>query len=418
MFLRLFLVPALIVGGLVAGLILLPPAFSWIQRLVTGKNPSEARSASQFLQSLDDPTKEVRWQAASDLSQVLLRDDRLACDGAFALELATRLDRARRAAITAEEDFAPRVAGLSPDQAKAQRKKLEADRDYILYLGACLGNFMVPVGAPLLGELASQEKGMEPLGLNERRRQAVWALANLGENLKRFDRLAADQQSAAVDQLEGLGPRENGAWAKAAAEFVKRRRDGKASALGIDKVLIKCSHADDSALREMAAFAMNFWKGTATEDAAMEKALVRLSYDDGRGEAELAEQLDDKENPSPTRAVVKRPGFRVQANATVALARRGSPKVRLGLLEEMLDPQMLRSMLVVQDRKNGKEQADEELIANTLVNALKATTELHQLRPEMDLSTLRPLVDRLVGNDNQAIRAEALRAQLALGSQN
>jgi hypothetical protein len=380
--------------------------------MVTGKNWSEPRSAGQFLRSLDDPNLDVRWQAASDLAQVLLRDDRLASDPDFALELAGRLDRARTSSFAAEEDFARRLAGGTAPPAGPERKSLEGDRDYILYLGASLGNFLLPVGAPVLCQLAAQDKGMEPQALAQRRRQAVWALANLGENLRRFDRLSPEQQAAVLARLEGAEEGSQGPLARTTADYLRRRQQGKAGALGVDRVLIQCSEADDPSLREMAAFAMNFWTGTATEEAAMEKALVRLSHDGGRGEADLSRDLE--ENPGPTRTVVKRPGFRVQANATVALARRGSPRVRLDLLAEMLDADRLRQTFVVQDRQAPVEQPDEALVANTLVNALKAAAELHRRRPEMDLSALRSAVDRLADDPNQNIRAEARQVQQAL----
>jgi hypothetical protein len=144
----------------------------------------------------------------------------------------------------------------------------------------------------------------------------------------------------------------------------------------------------------------------------MEKALEGLAMDGGRGEDQLAALLE--ENPSPTRVVIKRPGFRVQANATVALARRGSPKVNRNMLAEMLDPEALRQLFVVQDRKTGREQPEEELVASTVVNALKATADLHRLRPEMDLSKLRPSVDSLTHDANKTIQAEALQTQLEL----
>jgi hypothetical protein len=417
MFLRLFLVPALIVAGLVAALIVLPPAFNWFSRLLTGKNWSESRSAAQFLRSLDDANMDVRWQAASDLAQVLLRDDHLASDPEFALELASRLEKARTSSAAAEKDFAQRVAAAAPeqrDEVARRSKSLEGDRDYILYLGACLGNFMLPVGVPALDELAGQDRDMEPQALAQRRRQAVWALANLGENLKRFDKLSAEQQLAILEKLDGAEQGENASLARSTAEALRRRQQGKAGALGVDRVLIKCAEADDPALREMAAFAMNFWRGTATEDAAMEKALVQLSFDNGRGEADLSKALE--KNPTATRTVIKRPGFRVQANATVALARRGSPGVRLDLLHQLLEPETLRQAFVVQEKESGREQPQEDLVASTLINALKAAAELHRLRPEMNLSGLRPLVDGLTADPNNNIQAQARLTQQALAN--
>jgi hypothetical protein len=421
MFLRLFGMPALIVGGLVAALIL----FGWVGRMFTGQGASH--SAAEFLRGLDDTNPEVRWKAASDLAQVLPRDERLAADAPFALELAARLDRTRLGSAANEQSYLERLPKLSPEEAARQRKSLEADRKYILYLGACLGKFAIPAGAWSLEELAGQEKGLEPRALGERRFLGLLALANLGENLKRFDKLPPDRQQAVLDQLEAAQKGEHATRARQLAEYLQRRRNGKLGALGVDRVLEKCADAADPLLREMAAFAMNFWTGTASEDAGMEKTLLRLAQDDGRGEDEMNRLLDEKpeeakgllarllgEKPSQTRTLTKRPGFRVQANATIALAHRGSPRTPLGLLAEMLDETLLRERFVILDRNSGKEQPDEELAVGTLINALRAVPELHRKRPEMDLSALRPLIDRLAQDSNKAVQTEAVQAQLAL----
>ncbi len=423
MFLRLFGVPALIVGGLVAALVL----FGWVGRMVTGQGGSEGRSADEFLRGLDDTNPEVRWKTANDLAQVLPRDERLAADAPFALELAARVDRARLGSAANEQSYLERLSKMPAEEAARQRKSLEADRNYILYLGACLGKFAIPAGVWSLAELAGQEKGLEPRALGERRFLGLLALANLGENLKRFDKLPPDRQQAILDQLEAAQKGEHATRARQLGEYLQRRRDGKAGALGVDKVLEKCADAGDPLLREMAAFAMNFWTGTASEDAGMEKTLLRLAHDDGRGEDEMNRLLEEKpeeakgllarllgEKPSQTRTLTKRPGFRVQANAAVALARRGSPRTPLGLLGEMLDPEILRERFVIQDRNSGTEQPDEELVVGTVINALKAVPELHRQRPEMDLSALRPPIDRLAQDSNKAVQTEAVQARLAL----
>ena len=41
-------------------------------------------------------------------------------------------------------------------------KELEPRRNLIIYLGASLANFVVPVGVPLLRRMAGQTAGMEP----------------------------------------------------------------------------------------------------------------------------------------------------------------------------------------------------------------------------------------------------------------
>jgi hypothetical protein len=408
MFLGLFLKPALIVAGLVGVLVL----FSWAGKFLSSKGWAGGRAPEQFLQGLDDTNKTVRWQTASDLAQVLLRDDRLASDPTFNLALADRLDRARSDSAAAEQALAARLTTLDTPALTSEREKLETERQYVLYLSACLANFMLPAGAPVLEDMAVQDKGLEPRALAQRRRLVLWALANLGENLKRFDHLPADRQDAALAGLDTAADGAQGRWAHQSADYLRRRREGHADALGMDRVIATCAAADDPAVREYAALASNFWSGTAAEDARIEQALVRLAHDDGRGESELTGLLE--ENPQESRTVVRSPGFRVRANATVALARRGSARVDLGILQEMLDPDLLRKRFVVRQRKSGEEQPDETLVAGTLVNALKATTELHHKRPEMNLARLRPGIDRLAEDANAAVQAEARQSREAL----
>src|SRR5579871_941627 len=92
MFFRLFGVPALIVGGLVLVLIVAQPLIGKFGKYFLGRAWGTA-SPEQFLRDLDNTNKEVRWRAASDLAQVLLRDDDLASNSAFALQLTQRLRR-------------------------------------------------------------------------------------------------------------------------------------------------------------------------------------------------------------------------------------------------------------------------------------------------------------------------------------
>jgi hypothetical protein len=414
MFLRLFGVPALIVGGLVLLLIVAQPLIGRATRALMGRTWAGSRTPDQYLRELDDSNAEVRWRAASDLAQVLLRDDQLASNGDFALQLADRLQKTLQSSAPQEEAHARRAAGLSPEDARREVKKLEPDRNYILLLASCLGHFMVPVGTPVLEEMAGQESGLEPYALNARRRQALWALANLGENLKRFDTLPPERQEEVKAQLEVTSRSgERTTWARQALDYLTRHQEGHPDMLGVDRVVEKCADADDPSLRELAAFVLNFWTGTAAQDARMEKVLLRLSHDSGAGEDRLAGL--EEENPDETRKLVKKPGFRVQVNATIALARRGSPKVRLDMLQTMLDEAELRQVFVVQAKKGGPEQPDEALVTGTVLNALKAVVELHQHRPELDLSRLKPAIDQLARDPNPAVQAEAVRAQLALG---
>src|SRR5260221_9738506 len=123
---QLFLVPGLIVGGAVAILL----GFSWLA--------GGSRTPDQFLKNIDSANADIRWRAASDLAQVLKRDDKLASDPAFALRLVDHLQRALDELDRLEKD----KAGSSGDAADAAKSKpaLTAQRNYGQYLGACLGN--------------------------------------------------------------------------------------------------------------------------------------------------------------------------------------------------------------------------------------------------------------------------------------
>src|SRR5208282_4359030 len=68
---RLFLVPGLIVTVAVLSLLLV---VWWVK----GESSPE-----KFLERLDSPNPDQRWRGASDLAQVLLRDQKLASDPRF-----------------------------------------------------------------------------------------------------------------------------------------------------------------------------------------------------------------------------------------------------------------------------------------------------------------------------------------------
>jgi hypothetical protein len=411
MFFRLFGVPALIVGGLVLLLIVGQPLIGKFSKYFLGHAWGSA-SPEQYLRDLDNSNKEIRGRAANDLVQVLLRDDNLASDSAFALQLNQRLRRTLDSSAPFEKAHAEHFAKLSPAEEESELAKLYPERDYILLLTQCLGHFMTPVGAPVLQDLAMQQSGLDPRALGARRRQALWALANLGENLKRFDKLTADQQDTVFAQLETAAGGEQARAAKEALAYLKTRQQGKPSALGMDRVIESCAGAEDPSLRELAAFAANFWDGTEKENTNIEKTLLRLCDDPGKGEEELS-KLEDENTDQESRKLVKKPGFRVQVNAAISLARHGW-KVRLTLLQTMLDEDELRSIFVVQSKKSGAEQTDQAAVVETILNALKAVAELHDKDPQRDLSSLRPNIDKLAHHPNAALQTEAGRVVLAL----
>ena len=145
---------------------------------------------------------------------------------------------------------------------------------------------LTPVGAPILAELARKSPSRDPNtdAFARRRalfrRQAVWALASLGNNLQRFPELAENQRSetlSALRQASG-GTGESADWARRALAFLEN-----SGPLGAIDGLISCASADDPFLREQTAHALSFWFGTADENRRAEAALLVLARDDGHG---------------------------------------------------------------------------------------------------------------------------------------
>jgi hypothetical protein len=111
------------------------------------------------------------------------------------------------------------------------------------------------------------------------------------------------------------------------------------------------------------------------------------------------------------------PGWEVRYNATLALAHRGSDKVKdertWELLREMLDEdQQLRNFR--RKQKDGKEVIDEGPARLTVITALQAVHELHKKRPELDLSGLNDRIESLTKSRNVAVSTEAKKVQQSL----
>jgi hypothetical protein len=406
---RLFLVPGLIVAGLVL-LFLAGPWLYGVLMTAMGSAPADARSAAEFLRQIDSPNPDIRYRAASDLAQVLLRKVELASDPGFALDLADRLQDALSRSAEAEKTFAAKSDGLTTGERLREIKALEPDRNLVIYLAAALGNCVVPAGAPLLRGMAEQEGGMEPVALSERRGRALFALATLGENVKRFDALEEPKREAIMEKLslepvrtKGRGPR-----AAACLAYLSARDAGEPATLGVPATLRKCADDDDPFLREMAGFAATFWTGPAAEEAALEAMLTALVRDDGRGEEKLDERRERDPNTASTREVTTKRGFTVRANATIALARKGSARTDLDALATLLSPDELRGVFVLRS-KDGTDRPNEALVVVTVAGALKASAVLAKQRPEAR-GRLEPLVKALAGDRNAALAAEAREA--------
>ncbi len=400
---QLFLVPFIIVAVVVCFVIAINKWWS-----------STSWTPEDYLKKLDNSDPDVRWRGAETLAQNLLRNDQLASDPKFALDLCERLRQALQANAAEEKALSQQRQPQSKAQTGKESKTLEAGREYVLFLSACLGNFTVAVGAPLLTEMAVSQEGSDPKAVARQRWHAIWVLAMLGENLKRFDQLPRDRQDTvlALLEAEAAGSGERGKWAGAAADYLKGPKARSLHVLGIDQALARCARDPLASLRQNTAFALNFWEGTPEENARTETLLAELVQDDGHGEENLARFDDEQDKASDF--ITKVPGLKIRYNATAALARRASDKVRLGVLRDMLDEALLRQYFVVK-RPDGQEVPDETAVSHTLVSALRALAELHRKKPSRDLSKLYDALDQLANNPNIALRTEAERTLIALG---
>jgi hypothetical protein len=396
---QLFLVPFIIVTSILGFVLLV----NWL--VGRGHNPDD------FIERLDSSNPDVRWRAAEDLAQVLLRDDSLAANPGFALDLAERLQLALRRLAAEEKNAKERAVPTALGGAVQGDEAMESEANYVLYLSACLGNFSIPVGVPTLSEMALGKVGYSDASTVRKRWRALWALANLGENLKRFDKLAPEKQESALDTLraETTTPGSRGVWARAALRYLSGPQAKSLRSLGVEDVFTKCAGDPDPFVRSMTAFALNFWDGTESENASLEQLLVTLSRDIGHGEDALA-KIREREGQAD--GSIKR--VPVRYNATVALARKGSEKTRLDVLEEMLDESRQRENFQLRTN-DGRDIADESTVSLTIVTALKAVVELHRKKPGRDLSVLTSALDKLAENPNIALRVEAEQTRLALG---
>jgi len=411
---QLFLVPFVIVACLVG--------FTLFVKWFAGS----AWTPEEYLERLDNPNEDVRWRAAETLAQVLLREDQLASNPKFVLDLSDRLRAAWQINQAEEKARAEKLPKSSTTTSDPEQPSVNPSRNHMLYLSACLGNVMLPLGAALLSDLAINREGIDPRAVAQRRWRAVWGLANLGENLKRFDKLPPERRQTVLAELAVIAETAGGEradWARKSREYLESPVATRSlQALGVDKALIQCAEDSDPFLREIAAFALNFWEGTARENARIEEVLYKLAADDGHGEDTLAQLRDKPEayyipllsSENEDQALTRVPGLKIRYNATIALARRGSDRVRLDVLQEMLDAKQQQDNFQ-KKHKNGHIEPDEATITVTMATALRATVDLHRRDPSRDLSELNSSIGELTRSFNATLRNEALRTQSELG---
>jgi hypothetical protein len=136
--------------------------------------------------------------------------------------------------------------------------------------------------------------------------------------------------------------------------------------------------------------------------------------------------------PVSSELAPSRPGWGVRYDATLALARRGSDRikdqVRLDEFREMLDEeQQLRNFTKFPDDPPLPGQPPHKTAVtdaagayNTVITALKVMAELHRKRPDLNLCQLDPEIgqqlDKLAQSSNPAVRREAERTRQQLTS--
>lgn len=262
---QLFLVPGLIVTFAVLFILGLNYLFV------------EARDADHYLQRLKDANPDIRWRAAHDLAQELKRpESKLRANPDFALGLAERLSAAIEELQQKEAVIAKQVKGLSAQQQDVAWMKAKVERDYAGFLASALGDFVVPVGIPLLSRMALDTSSPDLKGNTDQRRKAVWSLGNLGENLKAFAKLPAERQGEIKDYLreQAAGSDDRAQWAREGLRYLQPTP----SADGVVDVLARCARDDDRFLRRLTALVLNFWDSPRTESI-----LLELTRDDGHG---------------------------------------------------------------------------------------------------------------------------------------
>jgi hypothetical protein len=271
---QLFLVP----GSMISVAVLFIIGISF---MVGGRH-----EPASFLNQLDSDNADIRWRGANELAQVLRRPEsmHLRSDPVFALDLAQRLRAGLDDLVEEEKRIQQKTATASPPEKKAAwGKPLNAKRDRVNFLFAALGEVVVPVGVPLLSEIVLRADSPDPQNILHRR-QALKALAELGDNRREFEKLPAEQKAAIVEALvkeAGSDNPQRAVWARNGLYHLDKKYLPAGSAEGIvevDQTLAEAALDQDQNLREHVAWAFNFWDGPRAEDT-----LQRLARDRGHG---------------------------------------------------------------------------------------------------------------------------------------
>ena len=311
--LLMFVVPGTIVACLIGVMLLFTYGCS--------ARRSSGRRALHSRRSTSGNGRCAATSAADDLAKALPRDKNLAADAGFRPRSwrTGSNEPGPQQRDPPRKHVAERLGQQKTDQALAAKElkklrgeadfqKLERERTYIQYLTGALGTMSVPVGVPVLRQLAEQESGLEPKVL-ARRWRTVFALAarpDAGERLQSKydpmpdiakDQILRQQLQKAIDR----GDRPE--WARSALEHLEGRRSGKQTTMmGVDQTAVRCADPQhsDPFMRKLVALSLNFWTGSDAENERVEQLLVRLTHDSGAGTDFLIE-IDSRRPTRPAR---------------------------------------------------------------------------------------------------------------------
>jgi hypothetical protein len=268
---QLFVVP----GAIILFVVLIVLGFSYY-----GKR---SHDPEHFLRQLDNDNPAIRWRAASDLAQILKRPEpatlRWKADPKFALDLAERLEREWKDLLEQEKKLADQASPSTDKNKQLVWRKLREQRDRISFLGAALGEFHFAVGAPVLCAIVKHGDSKDLEGNTQQRRMALWALMNLGENLKGFAKIPLEQRETVLATLkaDAIGKTPRAVWARTALYYLDKTSPAN-DVVKVDDTLAGTADAEDRFLRQLTAMAFNFWDGEHAE-----AILLKLAHDSGRG---------------------------------------------------------------------------------------------------------------------------------------
>jgi hypothetical protein len=276
---QLFVIPALIILVVVVILI----GLSYLATRV--------REPEYFLAQLDSDNHDVRWRGMNDLAQILKRTEpaalRWKTDAKFGFELADRLDKVFHELLDDEKRIGDEIAKSTDKDKQLLWRKLREKRDYAIFLAGALGEMQIPVGAPVLCDMLRHSDSPDVNGNTLQRRKAIWALMNMGENLKGFAKLPDERREEILAQLHEAAKTEpHGRWARTALFYLDKTSPG-GSIAKVDEALAVAAKADDRFLRELSAMAFNYWDGDLAEST-----LLKLANDRGQGTMLSVEEGD------------------------------------------------------------------------------------------------------------------------------